>query len=53
MILPSPPARWCRIADNSWDRFVSPMVAAKYNLDRIPYQGIDQVVEVDRNGRKL
>ncbi|KAH6683745.1 YjeF-related protein [Plectosphaerella plurivora] len=34
-------------------RFVSPTIAAKYNLDRIPYQGIDQVVEVDRNGRKL
>ncbi|KAH7376980.1 YjeF N-terminal domain-containing protein [Plectosphaerella cucumerina] len=34
-------------------RFVSPTVAEKYNLDTIPYKGIDQVVEVDKNGQRL
>lgn len=42
----------CRVTD-SWGRFVSPTVAEKYNLDPIPYQGIDQIVEVDKNGQKL
>jgi NAD(P)H-hydrate epimerase len=34
-------------------RFLSPSVAQKYDLDIPPYQGIDQIVEVDENGHKL
>ncbi|KAK1569752.1 YjeF N-terminal domain-containing protein [Colletotrichum navitas] len=34
-------------------RFVSPGIAEKYNVDIPPYEGIDQVVEVDNNGQKL
>lgn len=34
-------------------RFVSPAIAKKYNLDLPPYEGIDQIVEVDSNGQKL
>ncbi|TDZ29618.1 NAD(P)H-hydrate epimerase [Colletotrichum spinosum] len=36
-----------------FSRFVSPGIAEKYNLDLPPYEGIDQVVEVDKNGQKL
>jgi len=34
-------------------RFVSPEIAEKYNLDVPEYEGIDQVVEVARDGHKL
>jgi NAD(P)H-hydrate epimerase len=34
-------------------RFVSEEMAKKYNLDIPPYEGIDQVVEVDKSGHKL
>jgi NAD(P)H-hydrate epimerase len=34
-------------------RFLSKAVAEKYNLTVPPYQGIDQIVEVDKDGHKL
>ena len=34
-------------------RFLPPSVAKKYDLDIPPYDGIDQIVEVDKNGHKL
>ena len=34
-------------------RFLPPQVAEKFNLDQPPYEGIDQIVEVDSNGHKL
>lgn len=34
-------------------RFVSPKIAQKYELDLPEYEGIDQVVEVGKNGEKL
>lgn len=35
------------------NRFVSPDIKAKYDLDLPDYEGIDQVVEVGKNGEKL
>jgi NAD(P)H-hydrate epimerase len=32
---------------------VSPDIAEKYDLDLPEYEGIDQIVEVGRNGQKL
>ncbi|MCJ1475130.1 hypothetical protein MMC13_003790 [Lambiella insularis] len=34
-------------------RFLPPSVAEKYNLDMPEYQGVDQIVELDRNGHRL
>jgi NAD(P)H-hydrate epimerase len=34
-------------------RFVSPDVKEKYGLELPEYEGIDQIVEVGRNGEKL
>lgn len=34
-------------------RFVPPSIARKYDFDLPEYEGIDQIVEVDSNGRKL
>ncbi|KAG9237940.1 meiotically up-regulated gene 182 protein [Amylocarpus encephaloides] len=34
-------------------RFVSPGIAEKYNLDLPEYEGLDQVVEIGKNGQKL
>lgn len=34
-------------------RFLSTSIADKYDLDIPPYQGIDQIVEIDRNGHRL
>lgn len=39
-------------ADDEY-RFVSPDIKAKYDLDLPDYEGIDQVVEVGKNGEKL
>lgn len=41
------------ITDMSLNRFVSPGIQKKYDLDLPEYAGIDQVVEVDQNGHKL
>ncbi len=38
---------------NNWNRFVSPGIQKKYDLDLPEYEGIDQVVEVGKNGQKL
>jgi hypothetical protein len=38
---------------NEWNRFVSPDIQKKYDLELPEYQGIDQVVEVGSNGQKL
>lgn len=35
------------------DRFVSPDIKEKYDLYLPEYEGIDQVVEVGKNGQKL
>jgi hypothetical protein len=35
------------------DRFVTPDIQQKYDLELPAYEGVDQVVEVDRNGEKL
>lgn len=35
------------------NRFVSPDIKKKYNLDLPEYEGIDQIVEVGSNGEKL
>lgn len=34
-------------------RFVTPSIAEKYNFELPPYEGMDQVVEVDSHGQKL
>lgn len=34
-------------------RFVPPSIAQKYEFGLPPYEGIDQVVEVDTKGQKL
>lgn len=34
-------------------RFVSPEIQKKYDLDLPEYEGLDQIVEVDKNGQKL
>lgn len=34
-------------------RFVPPSIAKKYEFGLPPYEGIDQVVEVDAKGQKL
>ncbi|CAG8975346.1 hypothetical protein HYALB_00005676 [Hymenoscyphus albidus] len=34
-------------------RFVSPGIARKYNLDLPEYDGVDQIVELGKNGEKL
>ena len=35
------------------NRFVSPSIAQKYNLDLPGYEGVDQVVELNAEGGKL
>ena len=37
----------------SKDRFVTPEIQKKYDLDIPDYQGVDQVVEIDADGQKL
>ncbi len=42
---------WRRANDRN--RFVSPDIQKKYDLELPKYEGIDQIVEVGRNGQKL
>lgn len=38
---------------NVTSRFVSPDIAKKYDLDLPEYEGVDQIVELGKNGEKL
>jgi len=50
---PKPLASWFKGRHFVGGRFVSPDIARKYELDIPEYPGIDQVVEIDRNGQRL
>jgi len=50
---PKPLVKWFGGRHFIGGRFVSPKIAEKYDLDLPEYEGIDQVVEVNKNGEKL
>lgn len=50
---PKPLVKWFTGRHFIGGRFVSPDIKEKYGLELPEYEGIDQVVEVGRNGEKL
>ena len=50
---PKPLVRHLRGRHFIGGRFLPPSVAMKYDLDIPPYQGIDQIVEVGKDGHKI
>jgi len=50
---PKPLVSWFRGRHFVGGRFVSPDIAKKYDLDLPVYPGVDQIVEIDKNGQRL
>jgi len=50
---PKPLVSWFRGRHFVGGRFVSPDIAKKYDLDLPVYPGVEQIVEIDKNGQRL